>query len=248
MKRNLEQRISEIVQKDGPQRVTDLARDLGVSGVTIRKTLSTLETKGVVKRFHGEARAFQGDDIPFRMGSCFSEKTRIAQAAAGYVSPGDTILLEAGSTVSVLAEKIKGLRGLTVITPNLFVARLFRGTGVRVIVLGGFYQEASESVVGPVTKAALKDLSFSKCFLGVTGFTRSSGFTLNDSLRAEVTQAILAKGAASFVLADSSKFGALHLAPISTDLSNVHTLITDAGIPEDDQRYLEASGMIVIKA
>ena len=93
----------------------------------------------------------------------------------------------------------------------------------------------------------MAEVAFSKAFLGVTGFSRSVGFTLNDSHRAEVTQAILSKGAQSFVLADSSKFGASHLAPICNDLSLLHTVITDPGIPEEDRRYLEAAGITVLK-
>ncbi len=246
MKRDLEAEVSQIVLKQGPQKVTSLALAVGVSGVTIRKILSSLEKKGVLRRFHGEARAFDGDDIPFRMGARFEEKTRIARAAASFIEAGDTVFLEAGSTVAILAELIKDERNLTVITPNLFIARLFRGSSVRVIVLGGLYQESSESFVGSIAKLALAELAFSKCFLGVTGFTRCTGFTLNDSHRAEITQAVLAKGAKNFVLADSSKFGASHLAPIGAELSLIHTVITDNGIPEDDRRYLEQAGVSVL--
>ena len=248
MKRDLEALVSQIVLNQGPKKVTDLALELGVSGVTVRKVLSSLEKKGVVRRFHGEARAFDGDDIPFRMGARFDDKTRIARLAATFVEPGDTVLLEAGSTVSILAELIKGERNLTIITPNLFIARIFRGSGATVIVLGGLYQEASESFVGPIAKNALAELTFSKCFLGVTGFTQATGFTLNDSHRAELTQAILSKGAESYVLTDSSKFGALHLAPICRESSKIHTVITDAGLPEADEQFLVAAGVAVLKA
>ncbi len=161
------------------------------------------------------------------MGFRFAEKTRIARLAASLVEPGDTLLLEAGSTVSMLAEQIRDQRSLTVITPNLLCGPAVpraRRPGDR---LGGLYQEASESFVGPVAKNALAELTFSKCFLGVTGFTQEFGFTLNDSLRAEVTQEILSKGATSYVLTDSSKFGASHVAPIAGDLSQIHTVITD---------------------
>jgi len=248
MKRNLEAQVSQIVLKQGSRKVTDLALEIGVSEVTIRKTLSLLEKKGVVRRFHGEARPFDGDEIPFRMGAWFEEKTRIARLAASLVQPGDTILLEAGSTVAILAELLKESRELSVITPNLFIARLFRGSRVRVIVLGGLYQEQSESLVGPTVKTMLADMTFSKAFIGVTGYTRETGFTLNDSHRAETTQAILSRGAKNYVLTDSSKFGASHLAPICQDLSLIHTVITDKGISDDDKAYLESCGVTVLLA
>ena len=58
MKRNLEAEVSQIVLRGSPKKVSDLAEEVGVSVVTVRKVLSILETKGVLRRFHGEARAF----------------------------------------------------------------------------------------------------------------------------------------------------------------------------------------------
>ena len=136
--------VSQAVLKAGSRKVADLALDLGLSEVTVRKSLDELERQGVVRRFHGEARAYDGDAIPFRMGLRYAEKLRMAVLAAALVSPGDTILIEAGSAVAFLAERLKDSRDLTVLTPNLFIARIFRGTRVRVVVLGGAYQEESE--------------------------------------------------------------------------------------------------------
>lgn len=247
MKRDLESLVSTLVLKSGSRKVADLAKELDVSEVTIRKTLSALEKRGVVQRFHGEARAYDGDDIPFRMGSRYDDKLRIARRAAEFVERGDTILLEAGSTVAILAGMLKELRDLTVITTNLFIARLFRGTKVTVVVLGGVYQGESESLIGPQVRAALDATAFSKAFLGVTGFTQVTGFTLNDYHRAEITQAILAKGATSFVLTDSGKFGILHAAKIASGGVPPQWIITDPGIPPADEAFLETAGSRILK-
>lgn len=247
MKRDLEALVSQSVLKGGTKKVGELAAEFSVSEVTIRKTLSALERRGVVRRFHGEARAFDGDDIPFRMESHYDEKVRIARRAAEFVQRGDTVLLEAGSTVAILAEMIKGVRDLSVITTNLFIARLFRRSKVRVVVLGGLYQDESESFVGPQVRQALANTSFSKAFLGVSGFDAQTGFTCNDFHRAEVHQAILTKGATNFILTDSSKFGAHHAAQISPDPSLFHWVITDGGLPLETERLLTAAGTTVVK-
>ena len=246
MKRDLESAISEAVLRHGSRKVADLAQDVGVSEVTVRKVLDVLEKRGVIRRFHGEARAYDGDDIPFRMGMRYAEKKRIAGLAAACVEPGETILLEAGSTVAILAELLKDQRGLTVITPNLFIARMFRGGKTRVIVLGGMYQEESESLVGPLARKAVTELSFSKAFIGVTGYTPRTGFTLNDHHRAEITAAILERGAANYVLTDSSKFGASHAAPIAAAPGLIGTVITDQGIPTDARSALEGAGVRIL--
>lgn len=242
--------VRDAVLKAGSCRVAELAVELGVSEVSIRKSLDELERQGIVRRFHGEARIYNSDDIPFRMHVHYAEKQAIADRAAALVEPGDTILLEAGSAVAMFAERIKEVRGLTVITSNLYIARLFRGSKVSVIVLGGFYQEESESLVGPQACAAIKSVGFSKAFFGVSGFTVAGGFMLNDIARAEVTRAILERGvdcgAKAWILTDSSKFGSSHAALVCSELSLIAGVVTDAGIPEDCRKRLEESGVAVL--
>ncbi len=245
-RRDIDAIVCAAVLKAGSRRVADLAIDLGVSEVTVRKSLDALERRGLVRRFHGEARAYDGDAIPFRMGLYFEQKRRIAEIAASFVSPGDTVLIEAGSAAAFLAERLKDRRDLTVVTTNLFIARVFRGTKVRVVLTGGAYQEESESLVGPMAIAALAGLNFSKAFVGVSGYLPGSGFSLNDFARAEVTRAVLARGAENWILTDSSKFGRAHAAAVCADLSLLRAVVTDPGIPAADRAALEAAGVSVI--
>ncbi|MEW6111648.1 MAG: DeoR/GlpR family DNA-binding transcription regulator [Thermodesulfobacteriota bacterium] len=242
--------VRDAVLKAGSCRVADLAAQFNVSAVSIRKSLNKLERQGIIQRFHGEARIYTGDDIPFRMHLHYAEKQSIASRAESLVEPGETILMEAGSAIAMLAERIKRLQGLTVITTNLFIARMFRGSKVRVIVLGGLYQDESESLVGPSICEAIRTIGFSKAFIGVSGFTISDGFMLNDIARAEVTRTILERSmeckAKVWVLTDSSKFGVSHAAKICTDLSLIAGVVTDAGIPDDCRTCLESSGVRVL--
>jgi len=248
--KEIENAVRDAVFKAGSARVADLANEFHVSEVSIRKSLDELERQGVIRRFHGEARIYSGDDIPFRMHLHYAEKQEIASRAAALIEPGDTILIEAGSAIALFAERIKEAQGLTVITPNLFVARLFRGSKVRVIVLGGLYQEESESLVGPSVCESIRSIGFSKAFIGISGFTIAGGFMLNDIPRAEVTRAILERGAEcrakTWILTDSSKFGVSHAATICSDLSLIAGIVTDPGIPDVCRRHLESSGLHVL--
>jgi len=128
--------VREEILKSGSCRVAELAAELRVSEVSVRKSLNLLERQGLVRRYHGEARLYDGDDIPFRMHLHYAEKQSIAAAAMGLVEEGDTILLEAGSAVAMFAQRLRDLKGLTVVTTNLFIARIFRGSKARVLVLG----------------------------------------------------------------------------------------------------------------
>ena len=156
--------VREAILKSGSCRVAELAKELHVSEVSVRKSLNELERQGIVRRHHGEARTYDGDDIPFRMHVHYAEKQAISSRAAALVEPGDTILLEAGSAIAMFAQRIRDVQGLTVITTNLFIARSFRGSKARVIVLGGLYQEESESMVGPAVCESMSRHRFFEVF------------------------------------------------------------------------------------
>ncbi|MGO8695579.1 MAG: DeoR/GlpR family DNA-binding transcription regulator [Rectinemataceae bacterium] len=242
--------VREAILKSGSCRVAELAKELHVSEVSVRKSLNELERQGIVRRHHGEARTYDGDDIPFRMHVHYAEKQAISSRAAALVEPGDTILLEAGSAIAMFAQRIRDVQGLTVITTNLFIARSFRGSRARVIVLGGLYQEESESMVGPAVCESMHDIGFSKSFLGVSGFTFADGFMLNDVARADVTRAILERGAQcgakAWILTDSSKFGISHATVICSDLSLIAGVVTDPGVPDEYRRHLTGAGLEVL--
>jgi len=242
--------VLEAIFKSGSSRVADLAVNLGVSEVSVRKSLNKLESQGLVRRYHGEARLYDGDDIPFRMHLHYGEKQAIARRAAELVDPGDTILLEAGSAIAMFAQRIRDTKGLTIITTNLFIARMFRGTKTQVVVLGGLYQEESESLVGPAVCDAVRQIGFSKAFIGVSGFTLASGFMLNDVARSDVTKAILERaaecGARTWVLTDSSKFGVSHAAVVCPDISLVSGIVTDPGITEEYRSHFVKAGVQIL--
>lgn len=248
--RDISDAVREAIFKAGSCRVSELAEMLSVSEVSVRKSLNELEQQGIVRRYHGEARLYDGDDIPFRMHLHYAEKQAIAARAASLIEVGDTIILEAGSAIALFAQKTRDVKDLTVITPNLYIARSFRGSRTRVILLGGFYQEESESLVGPAVIEAIGKIGFSKSFFGVSGFTKASGFMSNDVARADVSQAILERarecGAKTWFLTDSSKFGVSHAAVICSDLSLVSGVVTDSGIPEEYRLHFESAGIAVL--
>jgi len=242
----LAESISASVMKAGSRRVTDLALEFEVSEVTVRRVLNGLERRGVIRRYHGEARPYDGDAIPFRMGLRYAEKLTIAELAAGLVNEGDSICVEAGSAAACLAERLKSFRSLTVLTPNLFIARIFRGTKVRVVLTGGSYQDESESLVGPLAVEGVRKVGFSLAFVGASGYHTATGFALNDFARAEVTKAIVSAGAATWIITDSSKFGVARAAPFCADLSLLAGVATDPDVSPRFRKELESAGLRVL--
>jgi DeoR/GlpR family transcriptional regulator of sugar metabolism len=240
--------ILQLLQEQKEVSVNVLSQRLGVSGVTIRQDLSQLESQGLVKRVHGGAVLNDTDDISTRLVFHYNQKITIARKAASMVNDGETVLLEAGSTNAVLAKELTHKKGLTIVTPNVFIARELREYyDVSVILLGGVYQHQSESLVGTLAKLCIDHLNFHKAFIGVDGFTPEAGFTGKDMMRAEIIAYIAQKSPQVFVVTDSSKFGKMELTRYF-GAEDIDYVVTDEGIPLEERTFLEHAGVKVLIA
>jgi DeoR/GlpR family transcriptional regulator of sugar metabolism len=223
-----------------------LAEQLAVSGVTVRQDLNQLEKQGFIKRVHGGAVLNDTDDISTRLVFNYKQKMNIARKAASLVNEGETVLIEGGSTNALLARELGQKKGITIITPNVFIARELRENyDMSIILLGGLYQQQSESLVGKLAKLCIDHVNFHKAFIGVDGFTREAGFTGKDMMRAEINTYIAQKSQCVLVVTDSSKFGKVELTTYFGP-DEVHYVITDNGIPAQDKAFLEKFSVHVI--
>lgn len=226
--------------------VNELSERLEVSGVTIRQDLNQLEGQGFIKRVHGGAVLNETDDISTRLVFNYKHKIRIAQKAASMVNEGETILIEAGSTNTLLARELAKKKGITIVTPNAFITRELKDyPEIQVILLGGLYQHQSESLVGQLTKLCIDHVNFHKSFIGVDGFSIESGFTGKDMMRAEIIAYIAQKSPQLFVVTDSSKFGKMELTRYFS-AEDVDYVVTDEGIPEKEKTFLQNAGAKVV--
>ncbi len=241
-------KILELLANGQQDSVNALARELSVSSVTIRQDLAFLEQEGLVKRVHGGAVLGGSDDIRSRLGVNYENKIRVARRAASLVEDGETIFLESGSVNALLAKELLRRKSLTVLTTNLFIAREMRkGRHIQVIVVGGIYQHESESLVGQLTKAFVEQVNFGKAFIGIDGFSPSTGFTCKDMMRAEISARIIERSQEAFIITDSSKFGRSELQLICPT-EQIDCVITDDGIPEESKEFLHTSNVKILLA
>jgi DeoR/GlpR family transcriptional regulator of sugar metabolism len=228
--------------------VNNLASKLGVSSATIRQDLNFLESEGLIRRIHGGAVLADADDLSNRLGYNYEKKLGIARRAAQLVNDGETILIESGSTNALLARELVKKKNITLITTNVFIARQFRNSNnASIILLGGVYQQSSESLVGKITKSSIDQVNFDKAFIGIDGYTSSAGFTLRDIFRAEISSYIIKKATDLIIVSDSSKFGKTELTGIC-QLNDVRRIITDGGLPDQFRDEISQSGTELILA
>lgn len=220
--------------------VASLSKEFGVSQVTIRQDLRTLESNGMLKRFHGGAMPVSDDDMMKRLSFNFDVKTAIAREAASLVNNGETVLIESGSTNVLLAVELAKKNDVTIITNSAFISRYVRGmNNIKIILLGGDYQHESEVLVGPLTRKCLKEFHVDKVFIGVDGFSPDTGFTCVNLMRAEVARAMADQADKVIVVTDSTKFNMIGVA-CQFKAEEVDIVITDTNITAKDLEILKS--------
>src|SRR5471030_1115253 len=224
--------------------VSELSEICQVSEVTIRHDLTQLEQRHYLRRAHGFAVAIQTDDVDTRMLSNFAQKQKLAKFAASLIRDGETVFFESGSSIALLAQYLSDKKNLTVITVSSYVASLLKSMPCEVVLLGGMYQKTSQTLVGPLTRLCLQQVNFSKAFIGIDGFTPETGFTGRDMLRADIVNAVLAKGVENIVLTDSTKFGQITGNPLGP-INAVSRVITDDQLTPEFGEQLASAGVKV---
>ena len=144
--------ILDKLNAQGFVKVLDIARELDVTPVTIRKDLKLLEEKKLLFRTHGSASPVNPHtaDINIHIKERINSdaKRRIAHTAIRLLDPNDSIIVASGSTVYAFAEEITDDLNLTVVTASLNVSTLLnRFEHIHVIQLGGTLRKSSFSVM-----------------------------------------------------------------------------------------------------
>lgn len=241
------------INEEGQVLVPELSKEFDVSEVTIRKDLEQLEKKNLLIRARGGAIKKEGGvGIDYHLSEkdkMFSkEKARIGKAAALLINDHDTIVIDSGTTTMEVAKNLPPVSEITVICNALnIIGQLIQTNNGNLIILGGYLRKNSLSLVGPLAEKNLQNLYVDKVFLGVDGFDTKYGIFTPNIEEAYLNEIMIRNSKEVIVVCDSSKFRRRSLAYIC-QINKIHTVVTDSGIPEDDRRHLEDTGIRVIIA
>ncbi len=242
-------RIAELVEAKRVVRVAELVEQFDVSDVTIRNDLEALAKEGLIVRDHGGALA----KVRTSLSSAFGQrallnleaKQRISEAAIRMLSPGDTVILDAGTTLMEMAKRLPADLPMTVITNSLNIAA---EAGARpqahVILAGGSLSAETISTVGPLAERDISELLVDKLFLGIHAFDLEAGLSDVSLDVARVKAAMIAASQSVVLLADSSKFPMRALARVAP-LCEIDCLITDTAFPDEATARMEGLGIEV---
>jgi len=230
----------------------ELVRDLGVSPETVRRDLILLEERGAIRRVHGGAvtvdRSDEEPSFAERAAIRHDAKRELALVAVGLLEPGQTVVIEGGTTAVEVARAIPQTFRGTIATPSLRVAsEVIDRPGVEVLLSGGRVRRGDLACSNAHAKAMFAGIYPDLAFLCSGGVDVQAGITDYFLDEIDVRRTIISQTARSFVLADSSKLG--RVAPYHVcDLGAVTGLITEANTSHAVAAAVEEAGGVILTA
>ncbi|MEX8986235.1 DNA-binding transcriptional repressor, partial [Salmonella enterica] len=163
--------ILEHLQKQGKCSVEELAQYFDTTGTTIRKDLVILENAGtVIRTYGGVVLNKEESDPPIDHKTLINthKKALIAAAAVKYIHDGDSIILDAGSTVLQMVPLLSRFSNITVMTNSLHIVNALSELDNEQTILmpGGTFRKKSASFHGQLAENAFEQFSFDKLFMG----------------------------------------------------------------------------------
>jgi DeoR/GlpR family transcriptional regulator of sugar metabolism len=235
LKEERRRRILEILEREGRVVATDLQQVLGVSGYTVRRDLDELSGERRLQRVHGGAlaRSLVAPTYEGRRTQSVEGKAAVARAAATLLVPGETVILDGGSTALALVDAIPPDHTGTFVTHSPPVAAaLGAHGGLEVVTIGGTLDPRAMVAVGAQAIEAYRRVTADVCFLGVWSLHPLAGLSSGYHEEAELRRLLLERADRVVGLASRDKLGTTAAFGIGPATALTH-LATEPDVPAE---------------
>ncbi|MDW6003230.1 HTH-type transcriptional regulator UlaR [Vibrio mangrovi] len=240
--------ILSLLEEKQSINVSHIIEAFNVSPATARRDISKLDELGKLRKVRNGAERIVGKKkkwTPLNIDSTehYREKSLIARRAAELCQPGDSVVINCGSTAFMLGQQLCG-QDVQIVT-NYFplASYLINEDHEDVIIIGGQYNKAQNIFLNPAPDAL-------GGYAGHWMFTSGKGLTENglykaDMLTAVAEQQMLEQIDKLVVVVDSSKVGQ-RTGMMFCPASKIDIVITGKDAPANVVSALEAQGTQVI--
>jgi DeoR/GlpR family transcriptional regulator of sugar metabolism len=227
--------------------VKELCHLLGVSHMTVRRDIATLEDEGRVRSVPGGVQLV----APLRSEPTYqdksvldvAEKRSMAGAAAALVGDGQTLYLDAGTTLGHVVPLLWNVSGLTILTNDLTTAAaLTDHPDLELYLVGGQVDRGNRSVVGGIAANTIAEFNVDTAFISTSSWDLKRGSTTPSHAKVTVKRAAMAAASMAVLVAGADKygsFGKFNVAP----LNRFEHVITDDRLPEAVAPAIRALGV-----
>ena len=227
-----EERLDFILQKlkeDQKVKLGELSTALQVSEDTVRRDIELLASNGLLMKVRGEAVPHSPSAHSFRerIHILEADKKVIASKAIQLLSPGQTILLDGGTTTYIMGSMLPPDLRLTVVTNNVPLAALLaEHPSVEVILAGGRIFKRSQVTGGMETLRLFSQLRVDICFIGICSLHHTIGVSTLEYEEAEVKRAMLQAASQVVAVTTYDKIGTAETYKVC-EITALDTIITE---------------------
>lgn len=245
-------KILHFVQKHRVATVAELSKEFNVHEATIRRDLTKLENKKLLRRTHGGVMAEDEVDSepPFqeREITQLDDKQRMGEYAGNFIKNGDNIILDSGTTTIHIVDAILQKENITVITNDINIAAKLRFSEKnKVIVTGGNLFSQSYMLNGEITDRVLNELFVHTAFIATPAFHPKLGLSHFDDYLISAKKSMIRSSKRVVVIADHTKIGKVSLHKVA-EVNEIDSVITTNKIEEQYSWQLSNSNIDVHKA
>ena len=246
-----QQRILELVRREGFVSIDILSQEIGADPETIRGDINELFAGGKLES-HGEVITWRStvENLAYvtRQALYHEEKVRIAKSVAGHIPDHSSLFINIGTTTEEVSKALMGHKGLRIITNNLHVANIMGGNpDFEVIVAGGIVRSRDRGIVGESTIDLVRQFTVDFGIIGMSGIDEKGGLLDFDYREVRVAQAIIEQSQKVFLVTDHRKFDRRPMVRVG-HISQLDALFTDRPPPPHIQEQLNTAGIQLVVA
>lgn len=204
--------IENIINQNGRVIVTEMAKELDVTEDTIRKDLTDMNRKGLVKRVHGGAVSIEKEipELAKRTDRFIEEKKQLVEKALGLLKPNMSIFIDGGTTNILLAESLPyDYRGSIITNNPLIPVKLVSHPHLEISLVGGVFDKASQITFGSAACQEIQNLHVDICFVGLSSIDTKYGITVGSHEESIIKREILKSSSICVGMVTREKIGKL---------------------------------------
>jgi DeoR family deoxyribose operon repressor len=252
---NQDQRLKRIIQTlkiNTASTIQDLAEELSVSHMTVRRDLEVLTEQNIVRLIYGgvvlNTSVFEGtEEKKYSLVDAGSRnpeaKMRIGRKAASMIEENDIIIIDSGSTTEYAAKYLPDDTMATILCYALNVLlEVAQKNSSKLLFAGGTFHPNTLMFESPEGIELINRIRARKAFISASGIDGKLGVTCANDYEGETKRAIIHSSQRKILLADSSKFGNI-ASDYFAELSEFDEIITDQTIPEEYVTILKDLGI-----
>ncbi|MFV0576442.1 MAG: HTH-type transcriptional regulator UlaR [Vibrio sp.] len=240
--------ILSLLEENQSINVSHIIDEFNVSPATARRDISKLDELGKLRKVRNGAERVENQKknwLPLSINGTdfYEEKSLIAMKAAELCQPGDSVVINCGSTAFLLGQKLCGQQVQIVTNYFPLASYLINEEHDDVIIIGGQYNRSQSIFLNPVPNS-LNGYAGNWMFTSGKGLTEA-GLYKADMLTAVAEQQMLEQIDKLVVVVDSSKVGQ-RAGMLFCPTENIDILITGKDANKDVIKAMEDQGTQVI--